>query len=73
MILFAITKLKESHTNIKAEIQIHPKETNLNSETGINYDQIPNEPTLPVGKSKILPFANQTEKPGSVPYYANKN
>ena len=58
---------KPVHTNI----DLPPKENNLTPEPGANIEK---PKTLePTRKSKGLPFAEQTEKLGGVPYQRNKN
>ena len=59
--------------NVDDELQIHPKETRLSPETGINHDHIITKPTTPVRRSRRLPFAKQTDKLGGIPYQTNNN
>ena len=59
--------------NVDHELQIHPKETRLSLETGINHDHIITKPTTPVRRSRRLPFAKQAEKLGGIPYQTNNN
>ena len=57
--------------NVDDELQIHPKETRLSPETGINHDHIITKPTTTVRRSRRLPFAKQTGKLGGMPYQTN--
>ena len=59
--------------NVEDELQIHPKETRLSPETGINHGHIKNKATSHVRRSSRLPFAKQTEKLGGIPYQTNNN
>ena len=59
---------KPISVNVDDELQIHPKETRLSPETGINHDHIITKPTTPVRRSRRLPFAKQTDKLGGIPY-----
>ena len=59
--------------NVDDELQIHPKETRLLPETGINHDHIITKPTTPVRRSRRLPFAKQTDKLGGISYQTNNN
>ena len=52
---------KPVHVNVEDEIQIHPKETRLSPETGINHGHVTTKPKTPVRRSRRLPFAKQTE------------
>ena len=47
------------NVNVDDELQIHPKETRLSPETGINHDHIITKPTTPVRRSRRLPFAKK--------------
>ena len=58
---------KPIHTNVEDELQIHPKEARLTSETGINHGHITLKQKTPIRRSRRLPFAKQTKKLGGVP------
>ena len=54
-------------------MQIHPKETRLTLETGINNGHITTRPKTPIRRSRRLPFAKQTKKLGGIPFQTNNN
>ena len=60
-------------TNLDDELQLLPKQTNLNPETGIKTKEPIYEQHLTVRKSKRIPYAKQTGKLGGIPYYTNNN
>ena len=62
---------KPVHTNIDDELQLLPKDNNLDSEQGSKIEKPKTLETI--RKSKRLPFARQTEKLGGVPYQTNNN
>ena len=64
---------KPISVNVDDEPQIHPKETRLSPETGINHDHIITKPTTPVRRSRRLPFAKQTKKLGGIAYQTKNN
>ena len=60
---------KTIHENVADKLQIHPKENNLITKTGVNSEQVFSEPTKLLRKSMRLPFAKQTEKIGAISYF----
>ena len=67
------SRVKPVHTNVEDELQIHPKETRLTPETGINHGHITTKPKTPLRRSRRLPFAKQTEKLGCLRYQTKNN
>ena len=61
------------HTNTDDDLQLLPKETNLNPETGIDTKQLFSELRETTRTSERLPFAEESEKIVGVPYYSNVN
>ena len=65
---------KPVHTNIDDELQLLPKETTLKPETCKRIDKNNSAESQQIlRRSQRLPFAEQTEKIGGVPYYTENS
>ena len=61
-------------SNVDVELQLRPDETTLTPDTGIKIEKNQSaEPQQILRSSQRVPFAEQTQKLGGVPYYTENN